>query len=330
MTFLWPHLLWLFALVPLLVAAYVVLLRRQKRNALRYASLKLVREAAAGGRLRRHLPPLLFLVALAAMLVAMARPAAVVRLPTEHETVILSIDVSGSMKAKDVEPDRIGAAREAARAFVAEQPRSARIGVVEFSGAAALVQSPTRSREEINAALDRLQPQLATATGSGVLVALKAIFPEIKLDPYTGKAQAPPAQPAAPGSYPSAAIVLLSDGETNAGPDPLQAARTAAQFGVRVFTVGFGTTGGEVIHGEGWSMRVSVDERTLRGIAEITGGEYFHARTAPDLKKVYRTLNARLALERKETEITALFAAAAALAATLAGGLSLAWFNRVL
>ena len=329
MTFLWPQLLWLCGLVPLLVLGYFVILHRQKKSAVRYASLRLVREAARGSPLRRHLPPLLFLVALAAMLVAMARPAAIVRLPSQHETVILSIDVSGSMKAKDVAPDRMTAAREAARAFVAEQPRSTRIGIVEFSGTASLVQPPTQNRDELDAALERLQPQLSTAVGSGILVALKAIFPDALLDIQSGKALVAH-HAAEPGSHKAAAIILLSDGETNAGPDPLQAAQTAAQFGVRVFTVAFGTAEGDVIQGEGWSMRVHVDERTLREIADITGGEYFQARTAPDLRKVYQTLNSRLGLERRETEITALFAGAAALAAMLAAGLSLAWFNRVL
>jgi Ca-activated chloride channel family protein len=330
MTFLWPQLLWLSAIVPLLVIGYFLLLRRQKRAALRYASLKLVRDAMdKGSALRRHVPPLLFLVALAAMLVAMARPAAVVRLPSQHETVVLSIDVSGSMKAKDVPPDRMSAAREAARAFVAEQPRSTRIGIVEFSGTASLVQTPTGSRADIGAALDRLQPQLSTAIGSGILVALKAVFPEAQFNPQTGKPTVAP-HAVQPGSYKSAAIILLSDGESNAGPDPLEVAHTAAEYGVRVFTVGLGTAAGDVIQGEGWSMRVALDERTLKSIADITGGEYLHARTAPDLKKVYESLSAKLTLERRETEITALFAALAALVATLAGGLSLAWFNRLL
>ena len=316
MTFLWPQLLWLLLLVPLVAGAYLVVLRRRESRAVRLAKLRMMREAMGSAGARRHLPALLLLVSVATMLAAAARPAAVLRLPSHHETVILSMDVSGSMKAKDVAPDRMTAAREAAKAFVREQPSGTRIGIVEFSGSASVVQAPTHDREQIDAAIDRLHPQFATAIGSGIEVALQAIFPE-------GSARA-----AQPGSYKSAAIILLSDGESNSGPDPLQAAEMAAQHGVRVFTVGFGTPLGEMIHGEGWSMRVRLDEATLQRIADVTRAEYFHASTASGLKKVYETLTARLTLERKHIEITALFAAAAALVAMLAGGLSLAWFNR--
>jgi Ca-activated chloride channel homolog len=326
MTFLWPQLLWLLALAPAAVLAYILILRRQKKKAARYASLRIVSEAFAVAGTRQHLPPSLLLVAFIVMLAAAARPAAVVRLPSHHEIVILAMDVSGSMQATDVAPDRMTAARNAAKAFVAEQPGSTRIGLVAFSGDASLVQAPTGDREEINTAIDRLQPQLATAVGSGLLVSLQALFPDAQLDLASGT----PHVPARPGSYEAGAIILLSDGETNAGPDPAEAAELAAIFGVRVFTVGFGTARGEMIQGEGWSLHVKLDEQTLRHVAEITGGEYFQASTAGGLKKVYETLNARLAFESSHQEITALFAAAAALAAMLAGGLSLAWFNRVI
>ena len=183
MTLLWPEMLWLLLLLPAVVAAYLLLLRRKKRAALRYASLSLVRDAmSAGNRLRRHVPPLLFLVALTLMLLAIARPAAVVTLPSQHETVILAMDVSGSMRATDVKPSRIVAAQEAARAFVAEQPKSTRIGVVSFAATASVVQSPTHSREDILAAIERFQLQRGTAVGSGILVALKMIFPDAEFD----------------------------------------------------------------------------------------------------------------------------------------------------
>src|SRR2546421_11679121 len=150
MTFLWPEFLWLLLLVPVAVAAYFYIVRRKRKAALRYASLMMVREAmGTGQRLRRHVPPLLFLVALIIMIAAIARPAAVVRLPSQHETIILSIDVSGSMRAKDVEPDRITAAQVAAKAFVTEQPRSTRVGIVAFAGTASLVQPPTQNREDL-------------------------------------------------------------------------------------------------------------------------------------------------------------------------------------
>ena len=339
MTFLWPEFLWLLLAVPLLVAVYLAILKRKRKAALRYASLTLVKEAmGAGQRLRRHVPPLLFLLSLALMIAAIARPAAVVRLPSQHETVILSMDVSGSMRAKDVEPDRLSAAQAAAKAFINETPRSTRIGIVAFAGTASLVQAPTQNRQDLVTAIDRFQLQRATAIGSGILVALKAIFPDAEFDlrgsnPRGEKAK-PAAKkadkPAAPaGSYGSAAIILLSDGQPTTGPDPLEAARMAAERGVRVFTVGIGTPNGEILVGEGWSMRVRLDEETLKGIAKITGAEYFYAGTAPDLKKIYQSLNSRFVMEKKETEITALFAAAAALAALVSALLSLLWFNRI-
>jgi len=351
-TFLWPEFLWLLALVPLLVAAYVLILRRKRKAALRYASLTMVKEAmGAGSRFRRHVPPLLFLTALVIMIVAVARPAAVVRLPSQHEIIILSLDVSGSMRAKDVEPDRITAAQNAAKTFVNEQPRSTRIGIVAFAGTASLVQPPTQSREDLHAAIERLQLQRATAIGSGILVALKAIFPEVDFDlrasnprvnpaltpralnaPLNG-APAPdkgPPKPVAPGSYKSAAIILLTDGQATTGPDPIEAARMAAERGIRVYTVGVGTPNGEILVGEGWSMRVRLDEDTLKQIANLTGAEYFYAGNAVDLKKIYQSLNSKFVLERKETEITALFAAAAALTVLASALLSLIWFNRIL
>jgi Ca-activated chloride channel family protein len=338
MTFLWPEFLVLLLAVPLLVAAYVFILRRKRKAAVRYASLAMVKEAmGTGKRLRRHLPPLLFLLSLTLMIVAIARPAAVVRLPSQHETVILSMDVSGSMRAKDVEPDRLTAAQNAAKAFVNETPRTTRIGIVAFAGTASLVQAPTQNRQDLITAIDRFQLQRATAIGSGVLVALKAIFPDMEFDLRGAnprgdrkKAAEKSPQPApAPGTFGSAVIILLSDGQPTTGPDPIEAARMAAERGVRVFTVGIGTPHGEILVGEGWSMRVRLDEETLKGIAKITGGEYFYAGSAPDLKKVYQSLNSRFVMEKKETEITALFAAAAALAALISALLSLLWFNRI-
>ncbi|MES2535593.1 MAG: VWA domain-containing protein [Pseudomonadota bacterium] len=351
MTFLWPEMLWLLLIVPMLIGVYIMLLRRKKKLALRYASLNMVKEAmGAGQKMRRHIPPLLFLLAMTLMLVAIARPAAVVTLPSQHETVILAIDSSGSMRANDVKPSRLAAAQAAARTFVNEQPRTTRIGVVSFAASATLVQPPTLSREDILAAIDGFQLQRGTAVGSGLLVSLKTIFPEIEfnlgssnprpdaardgsrsrpLDDPT-KPKAPEFKPVPPGSFASAVIILLTDGQTTTGPDPIEAARMAAERGVRVFTVGVGTTSGEILGFDGWSMRVQLDEEPLKKIAAITKAEYFFAGTAPDLTKVYKTLNSRLVLEKKATEITALFAAVAALFALLSGMLSMLWFNRVL
>ena len=328
MTFLWPDLLWLLLVVPGLVAAYVALLRRKKKLALPYASLSLVREALDRRQaFRRHVPPLLFLLALVVMLVAVARPAAVVTLPSQYQTIILAIDVSGSMRATDVLPNRLVAAQAAARTFVADAPRRTRIGIVAFAGTAALVQAPTHNREEILGAIDRLQVQRATAVGSAILISLKTIFPDIEFDlrssnprpdaarsgrpltPGEGAAEKPAFTPVPPGSYTSAVIILLTDGRTTTGPDPVESARMAAERGVRVYTVGVGTAEGGILSHEGWSMRVRLDEDALKRVADLTRGEYHYAGSAADLTKIYQALTSRVITERKETEITALFAA---------------------
>lgn len=343
MTFLWPDALWSLALIPFLVGAYVWMLKRRKREALQYSNLGLVRQAVGRSTWRRHVPAALFLGALAVMLLAAARPAAVVTLPSEHETVILAIDVSGSMRADDVKPTRLAAAQAAARAFINDTGRRTRIGLVAFAGSAALVQPPTANREELFAAIDQLQLQNATAIGLGILASLKAIFPDqefelespglrsaaaggsIRRNP---RKEAP--RPVPPGSNKNAVVILLTDGQTTTGPDPIDAARLAAARGVRIFTVGVGTPDGQILTGEGWSIRVRLDEAALKVIADLTRAEYFFAGNAPDLKKIYEGLKSKLVLEKRETEITALFAALAAALSILAAGLSLAWFNRVL
>jgi Ca-activated chloride channel family protein len=349
MTFMWPGMLWLLLAVPVVIAIYWWLLRRKKQMALRYASLGLVKAAAGGAGFRRHVPPFLFLLALIVMVAGIARPAAVVTLPSQHEIVILAMDVSGSMRATDVEPNRITASQNAAKQFINDQPSTARIGIVTFAGTAALVQPPTQNKEDLLAAIDRMQLQRATAIGSGILVSLKAIFPDVEFDlrgsnprPEANKGSRSidkagkdkdskeAAKPVPPGSYTAAAIILLTDGQTTTGPDPIEAARMAADRGVRIFTVGVGTVNGEVIGFEGWSMRVRLDEESLKTIANITRGEYFYAGSAPDLKKVYSDLNTKLVFEKKETEITALFAAAATALALIAAMLSVMWFNRIL
>ncbi|RYX94645.1 MAG: VWA domain-containing protein [Comamonadaceae bacterium] len=349
MTFLWPQFLWLLLVIPLLVAVYIWLLRRKKKMALRYASLSIVREAmGAGQSFRRHIPPILFLLSIAAMLVAASRPFAVVSLPSQQETIMLAMDVSGSMRATDVQPNRLVASQNAAKAFLAELPRGVRVGIVAFAGTAAVVQPPTLSREDLAAAIDKFQLQRGTAIGNGIVVSLAEIFPDAGIDlasMQTGRERsrgaslddltkkpdaAKPFTPVAPGSYTSAAIILLTDGQRTTGVDSLDAAKAAADRGVRVYTVGIGTVDGETIGFEGWSMRVRLDEETLKGIARNTQAEYFYAGNAADLKKVYETLSSRLAVVKKETEISGLLALVAAALALLSAGFSLAWFNRIL
>jgi Ca-activated chloride channel family protein len=260
----------------------------------------------------------------------------VVTLPTQRETVILAIDVSTSMRADDVKPTRIAAVQAAAKAFVMSVPRSTRTGIVAFAGSAALVQAPTTRREDLDAAIDQLQLDNATAVGSGILASLKAIFPGQEFDAQAPQllnaalVEAKKAEPVPPGSYKSAAIILLTDGQTNAGPEPVAAARLAAERGVRIFTVGVGTREGGSVGGDGWTMSANLDEEALKAIADLTRGEYFFAGTAPDLSTIYTGLNSKLVLEKQETEISALFAGLAAAFTLLAAALSLFWFRRVL
>ena len=349
MQFLWSDLLWLLLIIPLLIAAYLYALRRRKKMALRYASLMLVRDAIGPGqRLRRHLPALLLLLALGCALVGVARPTAVFTLPSEHQTIVLAIDVSRSMRATDIKPSRLGAAQNAVIAFLKELPSNIRVGIVTFAGTAAVVQTPTDNREDLIAAVNRFQLQRRTATGSGLLMALSLLLPDAGIDleaqvfdsAFSRRSAAAPLdaarssqpkeefRPVPPGSYTAGAIVLLSDGRRTTGPDPLMAAKMAAERGVRVHTVGFGTKEGGPVDFEDVVIYMRFDEEALKAIAAITEGEYFHAASAADLHKVYQNLTAKLSLERRETELTALFGAAAALFAVVAAALSLLWFHR--
>jgi Ca-activated chloride channel family protein len=315
-----------------------MILQRKKKLAVRYANLAMVREAmGASQRIRRHLPPAFFLLALAAMLLALARPQTTITLPTQHETVILAMDISGSMRATDVEPNRLVAAQNAAKQFVSEQPENVRVGVVAFAGTATVAQAPTRNREDVIAAIDRFQLQRATAIGSAIIVSLATIFPNEGIDVgeltygNAKKNEKSPStlKPVPPGSYASAVIILLTDGQRTTGPDSIEAAKMAADRGVRIYTVGIGTKEGETIGFEGWSMRVRLDEETLKAIAKLTSADYFYAGTAADLKKVYQGLSTRLIVEKKETEISALLATIGALLVVLAAGLSVWWFGRI-
>jgi Ca-activated chloride channel family protein len=352
MSFLSPESLWLLLLLPLAVATYVWLLRRRKRAAVRYGNFGMLKQAVGGGsRWRRHIPPALFLAALALMLIGIARPTAVMSVFSHKSTVILAMDVSGSMRATDIKPSRVEAMQSAAKAFIAQQPRGVIIGIVAFAGSAFLVQTPTTDRTSLNKAIDRFELQPRTAVGAGILTSLAALFPDEdfgvnpfnqggdSFDPFgnivnrgtaLGSPQKKKAIPVEPGSDKSAVVILLTDGATNAGPDPIDAARDAANHGVRVYTVGFGTPEGEIVGFGGWRMRAQLDEDALKKIADITRAQYFRAGSAEDLQAVYRLLSKSIIVETKETEITSMFTAAAAVLALLAAGLSLLWFARIL
>jgi Ca-activated chloride channel family protein len=350
MTFLWPQYLWLLLAVPLLVLVYVWLLRRKKKLVLRYASLAVVKQAMGPGMgWRRHLPPALFLLALSMMLAAASRPLAVVSLPSDHATIVLAMDVSLSMRASDVKPNRLVAAQEAAKAFLKELPKGIRVAIVTFAGTAQLVQPATLNREDLVAAIDRFQMQRGTAVGSGIVVALSELFPDEGIDlgemTYGGGQKRgkgldearPDKKPkkefvaVPPGSYESAVIVLLTDGRRTTGIDTQEAALMAAGHGVRVYSVGMGTINGDVPGFDGWSsIYMKLDEPSLKAVAQATQGEYYYASDAEGLKKVYEKLGTRLQVDKKETEISALLALLAAVIAITAAALSLLWFNRIL
>jgi Ca-activated chloride channel homolog len=364
MSFIWPKLLTLLLLLPLCVLLYWWLLQRKRKTTVRLASVAVAKLALGQGPgWRRHVPPLLMLLALGVLLVAVARPMATISLPLSERTIILAMDVSGSMRAEDVKPNRLVASQEAAKAFVANLPREVKVGVVSFAGTAAVVQAPTTSRDDVVQAINRFQLQRGTATGSGIVLSLATIFPDagIEIQHITGQRNFPgtasgsssgnssggassnkngiagkadekngkPFTPVEPGSYNSAAIIMLTDGQRTTGPDPLDAAKMAADRGVRVYTVGIGTTSGETIGFEGWSMRVKLDEAALKNVSVLTQGEYFYAGTAEDLKQVYQRLSSRMVMERKDTEVSALFAALGALLALASAALSVWWFGRV-
>ncbi len=340
MTFIWPTNLWVLAAVPVLVALYVWSQRRRRRYALRYASLSMVKQALGRGPgIRRHVPPALYLLAVAFMIVALARPITVVAVPSQEGTVILAIDVSLSMRAADVKPDRITAAKEAAKLFVEKQNDNMKIGVVSFASDASIVQPPTNDKELVIAAINRLRLQRATAIGKAILTSLDAIFEgsedDLPSSILTQPSPAPGATPkpqktALPGGVKApASIILLTDGQNNQFPPPLSILDAAVDRGVRVYTVGLGSPQGAVLTLDGRSVRTSLDDVTLKKIAQATDAEYFSASNEQDLKKVYENLRTQLVIRNEKTEVTALFTAVAALLSIVAGALSLLWFNRL-
>ncbi len=339
----WPGMLWLLAFLPFIAGVGLWQRARAVRGAQQYSGLGAVSQRSRSWLLRA-LPPILMFLGLAALLFAVARPQAALMLPARIETIILAVDASGSMRAADMKPDRITAARAAAKAFIAEQPRQVRIGLVSIAASAAVAQSPTDNRESVLQALDRFQLQPGTALGSGIIISLATLLPEARIDAeqiISGKPPFPPGgvypvagaqpfKPVAPGSYGSAVIVLLSDGQSNMGPETTAMATIAAEHGVRVFTVGVGTPEGATLTVNGWSMRVRLDEEALKKIAATTRGEYFRAGNSADLKKIYSRLSAKLVLEKQQTmEVTALFAGLGALLSLIAALMSMTWFNRL-
>ena len=343
MSFLWPQYLWLLLALPALPMLYVCLLRRRGKPALRYSALSVVREASSR-RWRRHVPAALLFVACALALFAASRPTARITLPWARSSIMLAMDVSLSMRVTDVKPTRLAAAQDAAKTFLRELPGNIEVGLVTFAGTAQVAQRATMDRSSLVTAIDSFQMQLGTAVGNAIVVSLAELFPDHGIDladmtfgarpkarNRDEKEKAPPKQitPVAPGSYDSAAIILLSDGRRTTGVDTLEAAKMAADRGVRIYVVGLGTVDGAAAADEGMAIYMRLDEPTLREVARMTGGEYHHAGTAENLRSVYRNLGSRLQVQTRETEFTALLALAAAVLVLTATALSMIWFGRI-
>jgi Ca-activated chloride channel family protein len=330
MSFEWPWALFFLIAVPILAGLYIWMQTRRRQYALRYASVSLVQQAVGKGPgIKRHIPAALYLLAVGALVIALARPEATIPVPSNTGTIILSIDVSGSMFAEDVEPNRMEATKKAAREFVEKQPEGVKIGVVSFSDFGALVAPPSDDRKQALEAISRLRPQRGTNIGAGLQVALDAIY-EDQADGEPIVTNDPQPTPSPEDlDVPPASIVLVSDGQSNTGPDPLDVANEAMEAGIKVYTVGIGTPEGTVLQIQGRNVFTRLDETTLVGMAELTEGRYFNAQDEGDLREIYDDLSRERVFEEEETEITFAFAAAALIFSVLAGGLGLVWFNRL-
>jgi Ca-activated chloride channel family protein len=340
MHLLWPGFLALLVLVPVLGALYAWSIRRRRPAAVRYSSLSLVRAAMPRASRRRHLPIVLVLAAVASLALALSRPVAVAAVPTNQTTVLLTIDVSGSMCSTDIAPNRLEAAEAAASDFITHQSATTQIGIVAFSGFAELVQAPTTDTAKLLAALHSLATGRRTAIGSGLLASIDAVAGvDPSVAPSTPIGAAGPV-PVAPGAYAPDIIVLLTDGASNTGPAPLDAAQEAADRGLRVYTIGFGTAeggplggvcaqqflgrepnfgggfGGGGINGggpNGGGFRRGIDDATLMQIAQLTGGKYYPAESAGDLEQVFASLPMTLVVKHETIEVGAAFVAASGL-----------------
>ncbi|MGE5249528.1 MAG: vWA domain-containing protein [Bacteroidota bacterium] len=330
MKFIWPSMLLLFLLVPLLMGLYLLARWQRRRRAEAYGSLGLLQgRSRRGPGFRLYVPPALFLLSLTALLFASARPKFTVALPSMEGTVVLVFDVSGSMGATDVEPSRMEAAKNTAVEFVKVQPAGVQVGVVAFSDSGLSVVAPTNDRDTIVAAIKRLSPQRGTSLANGITSALDL------LSHKDSKAAPPPSGSASPvpapaGSSASGVIVLLTDGENNMSPDPLEAARKAAEAGVRVDAIGFGTPAGVTMKVNGFMVHTQLDEAALRELSKAGGGSYYNPQGAQDLKAIYSGIEPEFTITPQDMEVTSLFAALGMVILVIGGAFSLLWFGRVL
>ena len=353
MTFAAPELLLGLLLVPLAIGVYLLVQRRRHRYAVRFTNVDLLANIVPKAPAwRRHVPPVLYLVAITALVIGLARPSMVMAVPREEATIILTMDVSRSMRATDVQPTRIAAAQKAASDFVDQLPPSFRVGLVAFSTEARIVTTPTTDRAEIHAAIDNLVANGGTAMGDAIALSLQAAgidqtgatgtAPQPSLGPDASAApdaSATPDATAAPDASPSpdkpplVATVLLSDGANSTGElEPQAAADRAAAAGVPVYAIALGTADGVVdvpnLFGQMQTMSVPPDTETLAAVAETTGGRYFDAPTADDLAQIYKSLGSKVGYTQEEQEVTQLFAGVALVFVLVGAGLAAHWFNR--
>jgi Ca-activated chloride channel family protein len=350
MTFASPELLVALLLVPLATAVYLFVQRRRARYAVAFTNVDLLSNLVPRTPAwRRHVPPALYLGAIGALVFALARPSMIMAVPRQEATIILAMDVSGSMQATDVAPSRLAAAKKAASDFVDQLPDTFQVGLVVFSTAPRVAVSPTTDRVAIHRALDSLVAQGGTALGDAIAASLDAAA-TVTAAPGTAapSASAPSAQPsAAPsvapspggsatassGEPPLVATVLLSDGANSTGSlEPLDAASRAATLGVPVYTIALGTQDGVVQvpnrEGQLQTLAVPPDTETLAAIAEMTGARFFDAPTAQDLAQIYENLGSKVGFTDEQREVTQLFAAAGLLFVIAGAGLAAHWFNR--
>jgi Ca-activated chloride channel family protein len=319
-------------LVPICAFVYIRLQRRRRQYALNLGALGAVRDSGVKplGR-RRHIPFTLFLLGLALLLLALSRPQAVLSIPQVEGTVMLAFDVSASMAADDLEPTRMEAAKAAAQAFVEGQPNNIKIGVVAFSDGGLVVQTPTDDRVAIAATIDRLVPQSATSLGQGILVALNTLLsdPDTLQSGDDGAQALPSPTPAPRGAFAPAIIVLMTDGENTEPPDPIEAAQTAIEQGVRIYTVGIGSTTGTELEIDGFTVFTQLNENTLKQIAQLTEGEYYNANDAEDLRAIYENLDPGFVVKPEKMEITSVLTGVSVFVLLMGAVFSLLWFGRI-
>jgi Ca-activated chloride channel homolog len=327
MELLWPSMLVFLVLIPLFLITYLRLQQRRRQFAAKYGSLGTPVTPERDPGLRRHIPPTFFIAGLAILIFALARPQAVVSLPVLEGTVILAMDASGSMAADDFKPTRMEAAKNAAHEFVEHLPSGVQVGVVAFSDAGFSVLQPTNDQDALLTTIQRLTPQQGTSLGQGIITSLNSISVALGHDTQESTPDSDQNWQRPPEG--SSIIILLSDGENNMAPDPIEAAQAAAGYGVQIYTIGIGDPAGTTLHINGFTVHTQLDEAMLQRISQITGGTYFNAQTEEDLHTIYQNITPQLATKAEKIEITSLLVGAGLLTMLIGGLASLLWFSRL-